>query len=359
MTEPSRPVRMCVWRIFGVSHDWKDRPAEARSHTIEVVGSPAAGDTAMVVIGDIPNHVLDALKDWRAQLPMVLDATFGGVIPTSERYEEVRSQITLDDVKGGFPLWLTLEVSRSVDTTAEDITDETKRNEMLNSFERAASDYLTVTMARLLGTLGAELRVDQLLFADKRAYLLSDRPAVTVAIHGGSAQPTVTYETGWDALPFGKIEGLLKKGAAANYRSDAYCKAARLLWSALEHEKDTLRRFLFAFVGLEVLANKEGARLREQVAAKLTGEVPDAPLRDLILPDRSDGEPPYRSVQFKFACLATIMSRSTAVDDVALFRTLVKARNGLAHGEVDTDALPASECVELLRKYVSLVAKAT
>jgi len=60
-----------------------------------------------------------------------------------------------------------------------------------------------------------------------------------------------------------------------------------------------------------------------------------------------------------FACLATIVSRATAVTDVTLFRTLAKARNDLAHGEVeDTDRLPASDCIELLRRYVALVASA-
>lgn len=229
---------------------------------------------------------------------------------------------------------------------------------MLSSFGSEADDYVAVTMARLLGTLGTELRVDRLVFAEERAYLLSGRPVVTVAIRGGSAQLTVMKATGWDALPFAEIEGTLKEEATAKGRSDAYRKSARLLWSALQHESDTLRRFLFAFVGLEVLANKESGRLREPVADQLAGELPDAPPRDLILPDRSDGEPPYRSIQFKFACLATIVSRSTAVADVALFRTLAKARNDLADGEADADRLPASECVELLRKYVSIVASA-
>jgi hypothetical protein len=355
---------MCVWRIFGVGHDWADRPQEARSRTFTVNSGPVQGDSTTVVVGDIPPHVLTAIGDWRAVRRLALDAALGGThfgsLSPAERealIESDRANLNLDDVIGHFPLWITFEVARPAELAVYS-ENSGKLLDDLNGFGAAANDYLVSVMARVSAALGEQLQGEQLLFAEPRAYLLSEgRRAVTVPVSDGSATLSLTSAVGWMTLPFDAIEEALRGVPDAAEPDVLYRKAARLLWSALEHERDALRRFLFAFVGLEVLANQAGGKLRNQVADSLTAELGGLPVRDLILPDRSDGEPPYRSIQFKFACLAVAVSRTTAAQDVATFRRLVKARNRLAHGAtVETDDLPARDCVELLRRYVSLVA---
>src|SRR4051795_4173956 len=77
-SETSQTATLCVWRIFGIARDWDDRPEPERSRQFTVTAGPSEGDQLSLTIGDIPEHVLDAIRDWRAQLPYNLNKLVGG-----------------------------------------------------------------------------------------------------------------------------------------------------------------------------------------------------------------------------------------------------------------------------------------
>ena len=136
--------------------------------------------------------------------------------------------------------------------------------------------------------------------------------------------------------------------------------ASRWLWAALAEDEDRLRRFLFAFFGLEVLVNKTWSRVKTAVISELSADLGGFPVEELMWPTgRDESYTPERNLTFKFTLLAVALSRPTAPEDVATFKTLAAARNKLAHGAAESiELLPSNETISLLRRYLSLVAKA-
>src|SRR4051812_33612768 len=69
------PGHLTVWRVFGLSYLFDDRPQpywEAASQA-----GPGRDDRLSVFIGEVPNELLESLKDWRAQIPLLLRAQVG------------------------------------------------------------------------------------------------------------------------------------------------------------------------------------------------------------------------------------------------------------------------------------------
>lgn len=124
-------------------------------------------------------------------------------------------------------------------------------------------------------------------------------------------------------------------------------------------EKDVVRKFLFAYCGLEMLANKVVSRWRPSLIEALGSEIPGAPVSDLLWPIAQDDRYTDRSLIFSFAAMATLVSRDSATTDTAIFRMIAKARNNLAHGSsAELDRLPHGEATALLLQYLRAVAAA-
>ena len=137
--------------------------------------------------------------------------------------------------------------------------------------------------------------------------------------------------------------------------------ASRWLWAATAETKDTLRRFLFAYFGLEILANKCGKQYEEGLVERLSASLEGAPVRELFWPSPRDADSPWRNIVFRFTVVAMTFNPEGAADDVANFKRLAKERNDLAHGTAGDDAiedLPANEAFRLLRAYLARVASA-
>jgi hypothetical protein len=130
--------------------------------------------------------------------------------------------------------------------------------------------------------------------------------------------------------------------------------------AALQSESDALRRFLFAFFGLEVLANKVGKKVESSVVRDLSDDL-GLPVEHLVWPAPADADSPWRNLTFRFAMMAVKVARDTAQEDIEQFRRLAKHRNDLAHGSAsseDIENVPAGEVMRLLERYLLYVARA-
>jgi hypothetical protein len=124
-------------------------------------------------------------------------------------------------------------------------------------------------------------------------------------------------------------------------------------------EKDSLRRFLFAYCGLEILANKFVSRNRGTLLTELKKDLNNAPIDELVWPKMPDENAPQHNLVFAFAAMATLVSRDTADSDTVSFRNIAKARNLLAHGDADAlESLPGREAIDLLQRYLGAVVAA-
>ena len=367
-------VKMCVWRVFGVGRDWADRPEEAGSRQIEQPAGPDQGDVFKLVVGEIPNYLLNAVREWRAQIPTMLDALVGGGdSPTSPEaqdrlIDDRMTSISLNDVHGGFPIWVTFEICRAIEADV----DPAVRHRWLRSretlqeaeaFGEQASTYLDGAVPLVQNAL-EELRLDQLMFSDRRPFLFCDgKAALTVPRLSGRGVGVAVQGNGWNELPFAAAEQVLGRLPSGTPQVSKYLTAPGAWFcAALRQQEDPLRRFLFGFLGLEVLVNKVAAggaksQLRKVLADKLAAEVEGLPFHELMWPLRDD-EHSDRNLLFRFSCLASWISRPTAAADVKTFGRLQSARNDVAHGRVDAyrlEDLPGYECIELLRRYLCLV----
>lgn len=369
--------RLCVWRVFGIPWTFTDRPPDVPGWTTAADAGPESGDTMTLTIGDLPDEVVESITFGRVISAMSLDAMFGGghaglsLDEREQKAAEVMAEMEGDELKrlkGPVQTWLTLEVSRPITvqtrpghhhlwlaTAAEEWLPELKR------FAEQASDYLVVAAARLLPSLGERLRPSKLLYAQRRAYLLvPGKPGVTHPVLTSPPAHLLLAGTGWDEVPRGDIDGVLKSLAS---RSPAGAEllqtASRWLWAALA-EDDMLRRFQFAFFGLEVLTNKLAKKMRTDVATTISTEL-GFPVEQLFWPTPEDPDTPRRNVVFNFAVMTIGLARRGAGEDIERFRALVKVRHKLSHGnwnEADDLVLPGSQAIELLQRYLSLAADA-
>lgn len=372
-TDGAIPIlaRMCVWRVFGVRHDWSDRPEGATLEIAKDVG-PLAGDRTTVFIGDIPSNVVGALCDWRAQTRHWLNHLFSGTCAgkSPEECQELigfySTEADLADVKASFSLWVTVEVSRPLTVYARPsgrygwIAGDAPLA-ALDAFGDEASEYLSFALVRLLPAVGGELQPDRLTFSDTRAYLLADGKGVIARPRSTMSGNLTAWSPGWESVSVAAMEDALASIPMGRQSlSPLLGSCSRWLWRALESENDRLRGFLFAFVGLEILTNKVGKRVRERVAEQLAVQTGNLPISELMWPKSHEGEMLDRNLLFRFTCMAIALSRETASTDVSTFRGLMHMRHALAHGQMtgSDNAFRAAECIDFLQRYLSIVAAA-
>ncbi|MCP4308706.1 MAG: hypothetical protein GY788_28295 [bacterium] len=369
-------IRLCVWRVFGVARDFSDRPDEPPAWSTAVEAGPVAGDQLALTIGDVPAEMIEAERSAAALGKFGLASIFGGqhADKTPAEVEQVIDELYAETedvekaIRGSYPLWVTLELARPLrlrvhpDARHRWLRDPLITSELLTDFAENASKFLDVTIARLLPSLGDSLDPERQLFGRRRAYLLADGKAPmatpTFDMKIGSAHVSTA---GWADLPFGDLAASLASLSTPNEETDKLVRSAsRWLQAAMAESDDQLRRFLFAFFGLEILSNKVGSRVEASVVADLSAEL-TLPLEHLVWPAPKEADSPWRNLTFRFSMVAIRVSRETAAADVAEFKELAAWRNKLSHGsaaEEDLKELPAASSIALLRRYVALVMSA-
>jgi hypothetical protein len=159
------------------------------------------------------------------------------------------------------------------------------------------------------------------------------------------------------SFPLDAIKDRLASLDARRQDWQAFAHATHWYEAMRGERDDPLRRYLWAFVALEVLTNVLYARLYEPAVSTLNLTA-------------IDGSSPPRSVAHSalvrtkkqlhlvecFAVVAGYLSPKTAREDVSQFRKAYKARNDIAHGNQRLTALtfPSKALEGLLNRYVEL-----
>ncbi|HJQ92420.1 MAG TPA: hypothetical protein VJ950_11980, partial [Acidimicrobiia bacterium] len=162
----------------------------------------------------------------------------------------------------------------------------------------------------------------------------------------------------WDALKTEQVAERIDALAMIPPRIRGRISKAFRWLTLSERDEDSLRSFLFAFVGLEGLSQGLMRELRPAATAQLRAAADhNVPVDDLIWPQPADeSREPHRSALFSFAVLATALSPQTSVEDVDRFRALQRDRQRIAHGKDHAlETFPVGECQVLLRRYINLV----
>lgn len=128
---------------------------------------------------------------------------------------------------------------------------------------------------------------------------------------------------------------------------------------AAYNESDEFRRFMWSYIGMEVLISAIVSSGRQEftdmlgASSRLGSEV----VEELLWPPNSSDDDPNRSIRFRFALAAALLSPETAAADVVQFGKLNQFRNNI-HGRMVPGAeAPAIEAFRLFEKYAILVAE--
>lgn len=353
-------ARLVSWRVFSLT----DLGApELPDRSVDIGRGPRDGDELRVSVGPVvPARLTEALMDWRAFLPIAMSFMFGGfgdlASPATPReidesHSRNRDTVSLEEVFGSGKLWLTLTLERPI--RIRSYTDryvrwlaDTKWRSALDDFAADAKPYLdyasTVALTRI-----DPFTVDRVAFDDPRIFVVSPGKCAFTT-------PNITDQIASGGLridfPMSKVEDALQQGLPEQPLEPS--RARKWLYAALIEPSDNLRRFLFAFMGLEILAAKLGKAHETQVIDDLVAELDGAPLRELAWPStEKDTDRPWRNLVFRFAVLALYLFRDSAANDLEVFKRFAKTRNEIAHGQIeDIDSLPSYECLSLLSRYI-------
>lgn len=355
-----------LWRVFGMTDIFADRPE--RWEEIAEAG-PLAGDHMKIVFGEPPVEVIDALTQLDAQGNGLVELQVGHIrsaAELNELYERDLPEARTHVFDEPYPSWLALSLSRSIKPLAQAdwpvgwAADPKSLYAAMARFEAEGNVYLDSTVPRLLSAMG-HMNPGRLLYGDRRAFCIAPGraairiPKFTMTIADWGAQ--VTRAGGWAAAaPMAPLAEALAKLSTSKVDSALTADAAEWFLLATA-EQDDLRRFVFAFAGLELLASQVAKHRRSELVGRLTGLDESAPWTELLWP-ATDDERVNRNLVFKFSLLAYMYSPSTANDDVATCKALMKFRNNLFHGGHSEIEFRENSiiCKEMLRRYLAAVA---
>jgi hypothetical protein len=127
-----------------------------------------------------------------------------------------------------------------------------------------------------------------------------------------------------------------------------------LLNDSLDPSQGTLRRFLSAWMALEVFVNKNFGAYEKRFWNSLSAGVAP-PIRDQYLKRIHEVMRDKYKVLDKFAVLAAELDPAAADDDIGTFQRGKALRDEFAHGEpVDEPTLPVEPVQRLIRKLLRL-----
>lgn len=353
------------WRVYSIFDDYlSKRPAQELDLVAEINDRPTHGDSLIIRFGALPPGYYDIRKQVGASLRALLG------VPSEYKnlgrdgfIDSIFGQVEVEPPPGN--TWLTLELRRPVRLTADaashylwnDMNEceplvESFREDMLPTFD-AISACLCILHPEWVDHPQAE---------PERIYIRGEGKGPTFVPSFSMGQPTVSIQREWTELPIDALNDaamvaapLLKSSPDELTAPAAWLTEARR--EAHRQSDDPFRRFMFAYFGLEMLANKFVKARRVEVVDKIAAKA-QVPLDQLIwpLPDDESSDP-FRSAVFKFALMAVELS-DDPTKDIEAFRPLQKKRNKIAHGSsIDLHTLPAAGAEDLLKRYLGLVAQ--
>ena len=360
---------LTLWRVFGLGDDFNDRPKPYWMADATIKSSPI--DNIAVMIGEVPEELLTTLRQWRAQIRGQLHIFTGQQITADQRLEMYRedfSKVQIGEFENPYVAWLTVRMKRSVELTLPTegeltwgINMEAIANAM-QTFEEQGNPMLDCAVASVIGA-SEGLSIRHLRFAERRPYLTAPgKAAITIPNPQLRIQDSgiiIGRGGGWATAPTGQITAAISSIVSTSITqmvTKLIGQPMSWLCSAMSEEEDDLRRFTFAFAGLELLATQVEKNSRDELIGMIESLDGNMPAVELLWPSTSE-DYVWRNLVFRFAVMAAIYSPSTARADVAAFKPIARARNDMFHGSEQTITREISvSCTELLRRYVGLVA---
>ena len=171
---------LVLWRVFGLSDVYEDRPAPAWRVTER--RGPRTSDSFEIIIGDLPADLIDALRQWRAQGSTLLDSRVGRSFTYAEIDDRFRAEL-VDDVPAEFadpyPLWFTMRLGRQVSLRGVAGVDalwlaDPSEMTIVETFETEGNRFLDAATAPILAA-SAPLNLAQSRYSDRRAFCSSRR----------------------------------------------------------------------------------------------------------------------------------------------------------------------------------------
>lgn len=270
-----------------------------------------------------------------------------------QRYEEDLATVQMPELEDPYPSWLSIRLSRPLRVRARQrvlgwLVEPEDALKMQSDFDKEGGEYLDGVVAKLF-SLPAELNIGLVRYNDRRGFLVAPgraamrKPQFEVSINDAG----IIVGTSWASAPTHALETLVERLPKGKPINRFTAVPARWLSSALT-EQDDLRRFVFAFAGLEILCTAAEKKARPLLLTRLSGADSALPVKELLWPSKSD-DFADRNLVFRFAAMASVYSPATTRLDVASFARMNKARNDMFHGSGNPGTASTAICPSNVR----------
>jgi hypothetical protein len=305
-----------------------------------------------ITVGAIPQRVLDSMS------------RIGGVLEHMlTRGEEIRITETPSTLTDPGETYTTLLVSERVEVAiAPDRIEQDyfwydigSVETRLLQFYKESRRVMDAAVGQLTGLLGPELM-----------HTMLHESRVLIEAEGKPSQPIPEFHAG-------EARASLTR-TPEDLRCERLDQLDRILirdfegigrWvSAASGEPDPVKRFFWAYAGLEVLTGLAVSLATSILTIRLASldeSLTEDLIRQLFYPlPEDDAKDPWRSAAFGFAAMAAAMGGREADADVRKFKRIQKFRNRIHGGRVDERVAEreAFDAMELLRRYSVQVSQA-
>lgn len=357
-------VKMQVVRMYGSKSYYGPQPRiNACGSPIIVPDFPTPGDRALIYLGAIPDEIIHGESVAQAFIKVLGPKLFGaqGAVtgfPTAEITAFLEQNEPGNAEWRDYTLFTTAIVERDIGVNESQLLpdqylwlDPSVGDKFEDEFKVQATEHLNLLTA--MTSVFAPWPLLEKLLVDNRVYFSRpDRctirfPRVTLV----SAELSVR----WASAPGWCDELRAALHAFPNLTEDQRGEIMTAIrWHVASiTEDDEWKRFLWGFLGLEILSKKLSKRLYESLPAE-EREVIDKAFRGSNKPNA-----PRLSLRGAFATLSRSYFPESASEHELEFRHLNKVRNDLAHGDIDLRYKPPTqEASNLLRNYLSAALRA-
>jgi hypothetical protein len=350
-------LRACVVRVYGTRDQYgKAQPRMCPAASPLVFEDfPEDGSRAEVHLGSVPPEIIEAELGRRAVGQMMLWQFTGADAEGSpdERFKKALALITEEITFEEFNWYVTFSASKTFELDDDVLPNgfafpkaDYVRGAELRQWAADALDVLTALASTIL-----DERVFEEVVLEDRVLLFADGKHPAGFPHF-TTSADLTVQRGDESIKAlsGQLTALAEVDIRQSVRAHAWIAQAAHWYAAALAEADPWKRFLWSFVGLEVVAHKLFERFYGTVKNRLildgqTSELATAITELVWTADRA----PAAS---RFAVAAIELFPESASEDIALFRRLKKGRDELTHGSTrSADDLPQGG-PELLNKYL-------
>lgn len=354
-------LSVVVARIYGTDDQYGAEPRMRPSGAPLVFDAiPDPASRAHIDFGPVPDEIAEAERGRRALGRVMLNGVFGGANADGtpdDRFEAALRELGGEPAFTEFNWYATLTVTSEVevsDDLIEPVGFVFPRNafDLADEAQASARDSLDALTA-IASSVSDPQVFSHLVLEDRVLLFAPGKRATGVPVLSGSAKGSVTR--GAESLAKLERRLVLLQGIDARAATKEPWLARVAHWRAqVLVETDPWKRFMWSFLALEILTNKLFDQFESEVVTRLRlagdrgVEKAELPLSELVWP--AERAP----LIARFALVAVALFSETAVEDVANFRALKKARDRLSHGSLrDEGELPVSVALELLEKYLT------